>query len=96
MRIALRDLSFETEHPYESSAQNEQSETVQASVAINFFGSTNAEPGTRKPLSQAIELSKRKNSNRAPKLTVDFSLGNIFELPMMAPRASEFLRTSYC
>ena len=34
MRIALRDLSFETEHLCESSAQNEQSETVQASVAI--------------------------------------------------------------
>jgi hypothetical protein len=84
MRIALRDLSFETEHPCESSAQNEQSETVQASVAINFFGSTNAEPGTRKSLSQAIALSKRQNSNRAPKFTrrwyVDFSLRNIFGL----------------
>jgi hypothetical protein len=56
MRIALSDLSFETEHLCESSGQNEQCETVQASVAINFFGSTNAEPGTRKPLSQAIEL----------------------------------------
>jgi len=50
MRIALRDLSFETEHLHESSAQNEQGETVQASVAINFFVSTNAKPGIRKPL----------------------------------------------
>jgi len=84
MRIALRDLSLKTEHRCESSAQNEQSETVQASVAINFFGSTNAEPGSRKPLSQAMEFSKRKNSNRAPKFTrkwyVDFRLRNIFGL----------------
>jgi len=50
MRIALCDLSFETEHLHESSAQNDQGETVQASVAINFFGSTNAKPGIRKPL----------------------------------------------
>jgi len=34
MRIVLRDPGFETEHLCESSAQNEQSETVQASVAI--------------------------------------------------------------
>jgi hypothetical protein len=34
VRIFLRDLGFETEDLCDSSAQNEQSQTVQASVAV--------------------------------------------------------------
>jgi len=82
MRIALRDLSFETEHLCESSAQNEQSETVQASVAII---SSVTQRGTRHSKTsvsgnRAFQRIRIDHQNFTRKWYVDFSLRNIFGL----------------
>jgi len=67
---------------------------------LSFLRSPNAEPGTRKPPSQAIELSKRKNSNRAPKFTrkwyVDFSLRNILNTFRPQKSKSNYFVSALC